>query len=325
MAKKHALLLQDKEKDDDKSSTSTPLLLTQNGQKVNLKTFVETRKFLASAIDEYSDGQERPDNRTSPSIGAFLDDKFYGHLRNGGYSEEDSKVKEAIYKMVVWLENVLNATSSLYDLSPEAYTVYDEGEGNQMVVLKHGYMSLCDIVKEPIPDAATHLNMPVTKILWNQGECSCKSAEPMTQDFLQRNICHQEEEEEGKPLAAPVAIETATGLQIGADHIICTVPIGVLKTEALQLFDPALPSKTMKAIHDIGYGTMNKIFLEWDKPWWNRESCKQILFLWREDLPFELECIKKEDNVYYEQVRVVAFTKEYLNRIFFMHGFADFN
>ena len=304
IAKKHGLLLREEEEEEEEGSDpldpTFAMLRTQNGEKVSIETFAETAEFLGSLIEDYGKEQGGSDNKTPQSIGAFLNDKFHEHLNTSGYSTEDIKIKEAIYKIVLLTFNLLNATSSLNDLSPEAFTAYDEGEGNQMVVLKHGYMSVCEVVREPIPEAAIHLNTAVTKILWDQGECCSvrgKSEETHTQE---------EEEGNSHPLAAPVAIETSDGSQIRADHIICTIPIGVLKTEASQLFDPPLPIQTTKAIDDIGFGTVNKIFLEWDKPWWNGENYKRIVFLWREDVPFELECIKKEDNLYYKRVSAIT-------------------
>lgn len=51
--------------------------------------------------------------------------------------------------------------------------------------------------------------------------------------------------------------------QVTADAVIVTVPLGVLKANAIT-FQPALPSKQQKAINKIGYGLMNKIIMFFD-------------------------------------------------------------
>lgn len=35
------------------------------------------------------------------------------------------------------------------------------------------------------------------------------------------------------------------------------------------LFNPTLPSSVQLAIESIGFETINKVFMEFDSPWWN--------------------------------------------------------
>ncbi len=50
-------------------------------------------------------------------------------------------------------------------------------------------------------------------------------------------------------------------------RVIVTLPLGVLKSGAVQ-FDPPLPASKLKAIQAIGFGLMNKICLRFDKVQW---------------------------------------------------------
>lgn len=61
-------------------------------------------------------------------------------------------------------------------------------------------------------------------------------------------------------------IETTTG-KYQADHVICTVPLGVLKTGAIR-FDPPLPARQAAAIGRIGFGQVAKLALTFDAPTW---------------------------------------------------------
>ncbi|WP_346912664.1 FAD-dependent oxidoreductase [uncultured Roseibium sp.] len=61
-------------------------------------------------------------------------------------------------------------------------------------------------------------------------------------------------------------VETTTG-NYQADHVICTVPLGVLKTGAIR-FDPPLPARQAKAIGRIGFGQVAKLALTFDAPAW---------------------------------------------------------
>ncbi|KAF7632267.1 G_PROTEIN_RECEP_F1_2 domain-containing protein [Meloidogyne graminicola] len=52
------------------------------------------------------------------------------------------------------------------------------------------------------------------------------------------------------------------------DFVIITVPIGHLKRFSSTLFYPQLPTEKLKIIEAIGFGTIQKVFLIYDKPFW---------------------------------------------------------
>lgn len=52
-----------------------------------------------------------------------------------------------------------------------------------------------------------------------------------------------------------------------ADHVILTSPLGVLKDETIA-FDPPLPDWKKGPIQRLGFGTLNKVILVYDKPFW---------------------------------------------------------
>lgn len=49
--------------------------------------------------------------------------------------------------------------------------------------------------------------------------------------------------------------------------VICTVPLGVLKKRAIS-FDPPLPKAHQKSINEIGFGSVTKLALKFDRPFW---------------------------------------------------------
>lgn len=63
-----------------------------------------------------------------------------------------------------------------------------------------------------------------------------------------------------------VTVETEAGT-VEADHCIVTVPLGVLKAEAIT-FEPALPDSHRKAVAAIGFGQLAKVSVAFDKPFW---------------------------------------------------------
>jgi len=56
---------------------------------------------------------------------------------------------------------------------------------------------------------------------------------------------------------SPVTVVCADGTRIGADAVVITVSLGVLKSSMIQ-FDPELPAEKTIAISRLGFGLLNK-------------------------------------------------------------------
>lgn len=65
---------------------------------------------------------------------------------------------------------------------------------------------------------------------------------------------------------SPTTVTTTLGTY-QADHVIITIPIGVLKTSSIT-YSPALPANKVAAISRLGAGVLNKTFLEFSTQWW---------------------------------------------------------
>lgn len=63
-----------------------------------------------------------------------------------------------------------------------------------------------------------------------------------------------------------VRVKTAT-TQFTAQRVLITLPLGVLKANAIQ-FSPPLPEKKHAAIQVLGMGLLNKCYLRFAKPFW---------------------------------------------------------
>ncbi|KAK6183037.1 hypothetical protein SNE40_010589 [Patella caerulea] len=71
----------------------------------------------------------------------------------------------------------------------------------------------------------------------------------------------------------------ADGTEFIADHVIVTCSLGYLQKYHENLFEPALPENKSQALYEIGYGTVNKIFLYYDEPFWTKGQ-GTIRFAW---------------------------------------------
>lgn len=77
-----------------------------------------------------------------------------------------------------------------------------------------------------------------------------------------------------------VKVECENGAVFYTDHVICTMPLGVLEKNR-SLFNPPLPPKRYQAMDKMVFGVVNKIFLAYDKPFLNPEI-SEVIVLWNQ-------------------------------------------
>ncbi len=72
----------------------------------------------------------------------------------------------------------------------------------------------------------------------------------------------------GNSKTAGAKVTCEDGETIEADHVVLTTPLGVLKNDAIA-FDPPLPDWKTEPINRLGFGTLNKVILVYEKPFWD--------------------------------------------------------
>lgn len=104
-----------------------------------------------------------------------------------------------------------------------------------------GYVGVVAPLLRELPPCSLHYCKPVSQIKW--GALS-------------------------KPGEMRACVKCSDGEEFPADFVICTMSLGVLKQQAKKLFCPQLPTEKVTAIDKLGFGLVNKIFLEYSRPFW---------------------------------------------------------
>ncbi|XP_033742490.1 spermine oxidase-like isoform X2 [Pecten maximus] len=78
------------------------------------------------------------------------------------------------------------------------------------------------------------------------------------------------EKENGMDSVVLKCVERGTEMTYTANHVISTIPLGVLKKKHKQLFSPALPAGKASLIEKLGFGKVNKILLHYEEPFWTK-------------------------------------------------------
>ncbi|ONK59267.1 uncharacterized protein A4U43_C08F4700 [Asparagus officinalis] len=132
-------------------------------------------------------------------------------------------------------ERTFTSADDLDDLNLAAESEYRNFPGEEITIAK-GYSRIIETLAAVLPKGSIHLNSKVRRIDW----------------------CADD---------GPVRVHVDGGDVVAADHVIVTVSLGVLKSslrkEALE-FSPALPDFKKEVIGRLGFGVVDKLFMEID-------------------------------------------------------------
>ncbi|XP_023218863.1 uncharacterized protein LOC111621045 [Centruroides sculpturatus] len=206
-----------------------------------------------------------------PSLGHFLRQKFHEHLEESNDEPRMKKLKEAFFEWYVSLQNEINGSKSLDDVSAVLLKHYKECEGRSLVELKYNYAGIIDLFLRNIPLKWIHKNHVVSLIKYSSPE-EQSSSDINESENLGKSIIN-----EALPRFYPLEVKCENGNTFSADHVILTIPLGCLKENAHKLFDPPLSSRKLEAINCLGFGAVNKIYLEFESPFWNHLEIIHVL------------------------------------------------
>lgn len=211
---------------------------------------------LAMAFGILTDYQRMA--RDLGSLGDYFNREFWRRLHQPAFREISTDV-------IMGIEDYLEQTVCYYfgthnwnRIQTRHYAIAEESEGNQWLTWRdRGFHTLFDIVQSPRANTffnvtgRVELNKLVNRIHWNP--------------------------QEGRP-----RVECTDNSQYTADHIVVTIPLGVLKLNHATLFNPQLPASKVSAIEHIEFGTLEKVILEFAQPFWpvNDNNWVQYSILW---------------------------------------------
>lgn len=101
---------------------------------------------------------------------------------------------------------------------------------------------------------------------------------------------------------AKILVTCVDGSTYSADHVVFTASLGVLKDRHEALFMPKLTDRKIKAINNIGFGTLGKVFLEFEEPFWlsKKSDFSRYIFLWEDEDTKQVEGTDKSWLVFSE-------------------------
>ncbi len=306
LASEHGLVNDESESSDSEDESEDGEFYTPEGKRVPDHIVKEVCSVIDGIFDDankfYREGFPLDD--VEESIGTFTHRQFYKYLRTACAAESDEliRMREGVFNWKFLNEKADNACRSLYETSIIAWGEYVEfldsnNEYNQVITFKpnQGFGSVINILLKSVPSSNIKLSTPVQKIVWDQQQ---------TRSFpgpVEGQVGSKADSNGAIPPTSAVAIHTADGKIIFADHVIVTCSVGFLKKSAHHMFQPLLPNDKLAAIHRLGFGTVNKIFLEFAQPWWDKDI-SGVQFAWTNGDVFGLHCVDNTESAVVSEV-----------------------
>lgn len=233
---------------------------TSSGKRIDPEVSASVEELFSSLMfksKEYFQATTKPVR----SLGEFLKNEIAQCAEEWKNDAEMCNLKLALLNVEFKIECCICGTHSLDLVALRPFREYTSLPGIDCT-FPSGFKSLVDEMTKSLPKDIVSFNMPVKCIHWNG---SLKTPEALERTHS-------------------VLVECENGEIIPADHVIVTVPLGFLKEHHKTFFDPQLPISKIKSIEKIGFGTSNKIFLEFEEPFWEPQY-DLIKLVWEDESP----------------------------------------
>ncbi|XP_023934114.2 peroxisomal N(1)-acetyl-spermine/spermidine oxidase [Bicyclus anynana] len=213
-------------------------------------------------------------------------------------NSEEKKLRRLIFDCLLKRETCISGCNTMDDIDLLELGSYTELQGGN-IVIPSGFSSILEPVTKNISPDKIIKNVPVIKIIWDTeqhsssrfeevGDESEDSDQTVIEDISKASPEKAGDTSEGqtnvtekssKKFSHCVEVVCENGQCFYANHVICTIPLGVLKDKAGTLFEPALPQYKLDSIERLLFNAVDKIFLEYERPFLNPDIT-EIMLLW---------------------------------------------
>lgn len=199
--------------------------------------------------------------------------RYFEALKSPEYRDVDEQLANQFFDFYHKKENSIEASESWYDTSCRSFPEYWYCEGDQLLNWKErGYCAVFDLLQ------ASWMSLGDDQLAYSLNNVQphlFQKRIPLTKRSLDITTCTKLNQKvlkiayDGPSNLGSVRVACCDGSAYTADHVICTVSLGVLKEKHLSLFEPHLPPSKIRCIEGLSIGTVDKIFVEFPQPFWS--------------------------------------------------------
>lgn len=235
------------------------IFLRDDGHKMYKDLVEEIDDLVRTALEECENYENQNVQPGHENIGRALRSWFRKHLREKKDSTTIRNMKEEILDWNVRFLMIDNSCLTLDELSTKSWGKFKFVGGPEHLSFKTGYSSLTKSIADGLNEQNLRLNSAVELIEW------------------QKTV-------NGDDFETPVTLSLSDKTKILSDCVIVTCSLGYLKENYRNMFSPPLPVNLTRGIESLGFGLINKIFLDFGVSWW-KPDIKGFQFLWKKSGP----------------------------------------
>lgn len=223
------------------------------------------------------------------SVGEHINYEIELYLANQSDGDE-KRLKKKIFECLLKRETCITGCNNMNEIDLLELGSYTELQGGN-IVLPKGYSSILMPMTQGIQPEQIVLSCPVKTIHWKR-----RSGKPGRAEATMGGLetVDEVDSDDSDKTVTDVPINTSPShahlrnkvkvvcednTDYYADHVICTVPLGFLKENHHTLFEPELPQYKLESIDRLLFGTVDKIFLEYDRPFLHKDI-SEVMLLW---------------------------------------------
>ena len=225
------------------------IFFTDSGKAIDEELVEQIVSHLHKIKDELYDNSENSDELVS--VEQIFQLNFEKYIESESCPLIERHLLWAIFEWFKKFEVIDNSCNDLNEVSLLSYEEYVECEGIDLINFKDGYQTIIDSLANDIPRDWISLKTSVKRI-------------EICNNTFRVNLYIKEKDR--------TIIESF-------DHLIITSSIGFLKNNMKSFFGMSLPQNKIDIINSLGFGTIDKIYLYFDKPFW-RKDIKGLQLIW---------------------------------------------
>ncbi|XP_077987400.1 peroxisomal N(1)-acetyl-spermine/spermidine oxidase-like [Glandiceps talaboti] len=237
---------------------------TENGGLIDREIVDTFYRIYDGISDKYY--QQSSEVDSTVSVGTMIDRDVKEKMEKLKLSEEEKMQMFGLLEWIKKTECIDNGCCRMYDVSLKWFGEYEALPGEFYTEMKSGgYHAIVQFLSEKLPRNSIRFNKVVRCVHW-------KGDGPAMKQKTDKN-------REAEFTREPITIECEDGEKIIADHVIVTCSLGFLKENVNTFFKPTLPDEKQAVINRLGFGTVDKIFLQFRDPFWDKDF-KSLQLVW---------------------------------------------
>ncbi|XP_043460908.1 spermine oxidase-like [Leptopilina heterotoma] len=245
---------------DDHSSEAEGLYIRDDGLEIDSHLVIKVDDFVRYTLEEcekFANDNKILQPEIHQNIGKVLRTRFNKYLEATNDTEKNKNIMKDLFDWNIKFLNIDNSCLSIDELSVKGWGNFQFVGGQEHSIFKSSYSSITKIIADNLNKNSLRLNSPVEKVEW----------------------CEELRNEEN---FKSILVTLNDNKKIYANCVIITCSLGFLKENYQRMFHPPLPNYLSRGIECLGFGLINKIFLEFNEIWWKRGT-RGFQFIWRRD------------------------------------------